>query len=62
MEKINLDEIFEATDLSELGTPCLSEEDCQLAEEINDKMKSACRAYSSMVEQSYQLCAGLRLG
>lgn len=61
MEKINLDEVFETTDISAMGEPCLSDEDCKEAEEINQTMRTVCRAYSSMVAQSYQLCAGLRL-
>lgn len=61
MEQIDLNEVFETTDISAMGEPCLSDADCKEAEEINRTMKNVCRAYSSMVARSYQLCAGLRL-
>ena len=61
MENINLDSIFETSDFSSMGHPCLSAEDRVVTENINAKMKQAFRAYSSMVQRSHQLCVELRL-
>lgn len=58
METIDLDKVFETSDISSVGQECISPEDCKVAEEINLAMKKAWRAYSSNVEKSYKLCAG----
>lgn len=57
----DLSKVFEIKDISSMGVPCLSEEDCKAAENINQKMRNVSQAYSSMAARSCQLCAGLRL-
>jgi len=59
METNDLSKIFELSDTFYVGESCVSSEDCEVAEEINQAMKQAWRAYSSNVEKSYKLCAGL---
>lgn len=59
METIDLSKVFEFSDISSVGELCVSSEDCEVVEEINKAMKHAWRAYSSNVEKSYKLCAGL---
>ena len=57
----DLDKVFETTDISAMGVQCLSEEDCNEAEEINRTMRNVRQAYLSMAARSCQLIAGLRL-
>ena len=59
METIDPDKVFETSDIASVGEECVSLKDCEVAEEINQAMKQAWRTYSSNVEKSYKLCAGL---